>query len=164
MGSRSVSRALSNRISSDHVKSFTALGKLSSPDSLESSNVEEEEACKESRRYSYSRSKSVASGLPKLAEDQDMSLHNSSYETKSLLKRKKDDRGDGGLVKLFRHVKSFVGKDKLRKMRSSSENDSGPQSSGSGSKLRFQNQSQSNLTPRKLKKIQHHSTPRLVKQ
>ena len=161
MGSRSVSRALSNRVASDHVKSFTALGGLSSPESLESKGFEEEVSSKESRRYSYSRSKSVASGLPKLAEDQDLSMHNISYETKALLKRSKED--SGGLVKLFRHVKSFVGKDKLRKLRSSSETDSGPASPGSGSKLRFQNQSQTNLTPRKLKRIQHHSTPRLVK-
>jgi len=157
MGSRSVSRALSNRVNSDHVKSFTALGGLSSPDSIDC-KAREQETAKESRRYSYSRSKSVASGLPKLGEDQDMSLHNSSYETKSLLKRRKED--SGGLVKLFRHVKSFVGKDKLRKLRSSSETDT---NTTLGSKLRLQHQSQTNLTPRKLKRVQHHSTPRLVK-
>ena len=162
MGSRSVSRALSNRVHGDHVKSFTALGGLVSPESIMKRD-EAEDDCQESRRYSYSRSKSVASGLPKLGEEQDLSLHNSSYETKSLIKRKKEE-GGGGIAKLFKHVKSFVGKEKLKKFRTGSLGDherDPPTSSLLGTRLKYQ--SQTCLTPRKLKKVQHHSTPRLVK-
>ena len=159
MGSSSVRRAMSNRANSDNVKSFTALQKL---DPTEVSIVDNtEEDVKAKKRYSYSRSKSVASGLAKLNDqDQEESLlHDGSYDGKNLLKKKRD--GDNGTIaKLFRQMKNIVGKDKSKRIKSSECETGNKTYSFSSSKLRHQ--SQGCLTPKKLK-AQHHSTPRLVK-
>merc|ERR1711915_896245 len=162
MGSSSVRRVMSNRANSDNVKSFTALQKLDPSEVSIVDNIDNtEEDKKAQKRYSYSRSKSVASGLAKLNDqDQEESLiHDGSYDGKNLLKKKRD--GDNGTIaKLFRQVKNIVGKDKSKRIKSSECETGNKTYSFSSSKLRHQ--SQGCLTPRKLK-AQHHSTPRLVK-
>ena len=71
MGSSSVRRVMSQRGGKDHAKSFSALGKLDMAESeafaslgqMEQEVEDAFEANEEQRRYSYSRSKSVASGF-----------------------------------------------------------------------------------------------------
>ena len=159
MGSSSVRRAMSNRANNDNVKSFTALQKL---DPTEVSIVDDKEDAKVKKRYSYSRSMSVASGLPKLNDNytEESIIHDGSYDGKNLLKKKREDNGNRTIAKLFRQVKNIVGKDKSKRIKSSECESSNKTLSFSSSKLRHQ--SQGCLTPKKLK-AQHHSTPRLLK-
>ena len=109
MGSSSVRRAMSNRSNPEHVQSFTTLRKLETANtSLDNSEVngsvldlgvgcgdnQRRRSASASQRFSFRRSKSVASGLPIIRDvSQDSSFHNGSYATKSLLRRKKGDSG-----------------------------------------------------------------------
>jgi len=177
MGSSSVRRVMSQRGGKDHAKSFSALGKLDMADSEAFASVgqmEQEvedafEANEEQRRYSYSRSKSVASGLPHLVNisqtsQQDSTLDGVYDSTKSLLRKRKDkeDSPHGKFGKLLKQMKNIVGKDKNKRTRSSDlESQSGRGPSLLGSKLRHQ--STTCLTPRSLRQATHHSTPRLIK-
>ena len=147
MGSSSVRRAMSNRTANEHFKSFVAIGE-------EESEMEKPEAGLESGgrgNRSYSRSKSVASGLPRLGTK--------SARSEQLSSRNAEN--NKGLTKFFKQVKSFVSKDKIKKSKSKPETDQLPEQLGG---VKFRQQSHSYLlTPRKLKQVQHHSTPRLIK-
>ena len=175
MGSSSVRRAMSNRSNPEQV-SYTALrvlevantsldhpeGNDSVPD-LGSANRDSPQ----NRKYSHSRSKSVASGLPRLGDiSQDSSYHDGSDASKSLMKKKKGDSNGRSISRFFKQMKSSMNlsKDKNKRNKSSDQNGSKYStftSHSSVSNLRYQ--SQSCLTPRKLKQVQHHSTPRLSK-
>ena len=139
MGSSSVRRAMSNRTANEHFKSFVAIG--------EEPEMEKPLSTTETRKQSYSRSKSVASGLPRLGTKPELGSRNGENENK-------------GLTKFFKQVKSFVSKDKIKKSKSKPETE---QLSHQMVGVKFRQQSQSYLTPRKLKQVQHHSTPRLIK-
>ena len=175
MGSSSVRRAMSNRSNPEHVQSFTALRRLevanTSLDHPEDNGSvldlgggcgDNQSSNSGSQRSSFRRSKSVASGLLRMGDvSQDSSFHNGSYATKSLLRRKKGDSGGGkSISRFFKQMRNIVGKDKNRRIKSS-EDESGSTlaSHSSVSNVRLQ----SCLTPRKLKQVQHHSTPRLMK-
>ena len=174
MGSSSVRRAMSNRSNPEHV-SFTGLRGLevanTSLDNPEVNNSVNDlrggsGGPSDSRKFSYSRSKSVASGLPRLGDDsQNSSLQDGSYATKSLLRKKKGESGGGrSISRFFRQMKSSMnlGKDKNKKNKSSDQESSKYSTLPSNSSMsHLQHQSQSCLTPRKLKQVQHHSTPRL---
>ena len=174
MGSSSVRRAMSNRSNPEHV-SFTGLRGLevanTSLDNPEVNNSVNDlrggsGGPSDSRKFSYSRSKSVASGLPRLGDDsQNSSLQDGSYATKSLLRKKKGESGGGrSISRFFRQMKSSMnlGKDKNKKNKSSDQESSKYSTLPSQSSVsHLQHQSQSCLTPRKLKQVQHHSTPRL---
>ena len=181
MGSSSVRRAMSNRSHSDNVKSFSALTALepteSSDDGINGNNDNE-------TRYSYNRSKSVAACLPRLGDDvsnvqensqipilQDNSMHETSYDNKSLSRKKRHDslnNGSSAFGKLLKQVKNIVSKDKHKRPRLSSDPECSKLSSILHSKSslvpsKLRHQSQSCLTPKHLKLTQHHSTPRLFK-
>ena len=129
---------MSNRTANEHFKSFVAIG--------EESEIEKPLATTETRKQSYSRSKSVASGLPRLGTNPDQ-LSSRNAENK-------------GLTKIFKQFKSFVSKEKIKKSKTKAEtHEMSDQLEG----VKFRHQSQSYLTPRKLKQVQHHSTPRLIK-
>ena len=152
MGSSSaVRRAMSNRSNPDNVRSVTALARLEAGAAAEA----REDQASSSSTIKYSRSRSVASGLPRMG-DNSLSLHDGSYESKSLLRKKKE-----GFSKLLRNMKSFVAKDKKRIK--SNEYEASSSKKPSFSVPKFSHQSQTCLTPRSLKQVQHHSTPRLVK-
>ena len=154
MGSSSaVRRAMSNRSNPDNVRSVTALARLEAGAAAEA-RAREDQAISSST-IKYSRSRSVASGLPRMG-DNSLSLHDGSYESKSLLRKKKE-----GFSKLLRNMKSFVAKDKKRMK--SNEYEASSSKKPSFSVPKFSHQSQTCLTPRSLKQVQHHSTPRLVK-
>ena len=175
MGSSSVRRAMSNRSNPEHV-SFTALRILEVANtSLDNPQVNDSvhdlrgssRDSSDNRKYSYSRSKSVASGLPRLGDvSQDSTQHDESYASKSLLRKKKGDSSGGrSISRFFKQMKSSMNlgsKDKKKR------NKSGDQETGSkhatlpsrSSVSNLRHQSQSCLTPRKLKQAQHHSTPR----
>lgn len=138
MGSSSVRRAMSNRTANEHVKSFVAIG--------EEPEIELPHVTTETRKQSYSRSKSVASGLPRLGTKSDQ-LGSRNAENK-------------GLSKFFKQMKSFVSKDKIKKSKTKPEAESLTDHLDG---VKFRQQSHSYLTPRKLKQVQHHSTPRLTK-
>ena len=140
MGSSSVRRAMSNRTANEHVKSFVAIG--------EEPEIELPHASTETRKQSYSRSKSVASGLPRLGTKSDQ-LGSRNAENK-------------GLTKFFKQMKSFVSKDKIKKSKTKPETESLTENQDAV-QMKFRQQSHSYLTPRKLKQVQHHSTPRLIK-
>ena len=70
----------------------------------EEPEVEKPEATGVARKHSYSRSKSVASGLPRLGTK--------SAGSDQLSSRNAENKG---LTKFFRQVKSFVSKDKIKK-------------------------------------------------
>ena len=179
MGSSSVRRAMSNRSNPEHV-SFTGLRglevantSLDNPEVNNSVNEIREGSgdSSDSRKFSYLRSKSVASGLPRLGDDsQNSSLHDGTYATKSLLRKKKGDSsgaGGRGISRFFKQMKSSMNLGKEKKKRNKSgdqETDSKRATLPSHSSVsNLRHQSQSCLTPRKLKQIQHHSTPRLSK-
>ena len=178
MGSSSVIRAMSNRSNPEQV-SFTGLRGLevanTSLDNPEVNNSVNDirggsGESSASRKFSYLRSKSVASGLPRLGDDsQNSSLHDGTYATKSLLRKKKGDAsgaGGRGISRFFKQMKSSMnlGKDKNKKSKSSDQESSKYSTLPCHSSVsHLQHQSQSCLTPRKLKQIQHHSTPRLSK-
>jgi len=155
MGSSSVRRAMSNRTANENAKSFVAIG-----EEVETAVGDVE---KEKVRKAYNRSKSVASGLPRLAgKVEDLSL-------RKLSRRNPDNKGlsrnpdNKGLSKFFKQMKSFVSKDgKLRKSKNKDDEEDQDQLNSSSS-LKFRHQSQVMLTPRKLSQVQHHSTPRLIK-
>jgi len=181
MGSSSVRRAMSQRGGRDHAKSFSALGRLDMAESeafasvgehVEHEEVEQEafEDNREIRRLSYTRSKSVASGLPNLVNvshtSQQDSIHDGIYDSNKSLVRKRKDKEDsphGKFGKILKQMKNIVVKDKNKRTRSTDlESQSGRSvSSLLGSKIRHQ--SQTCLTPRSLRKATHHSTPRLIK-
>ena len=140
MGSSSVRRAMSNRTANEHFKSFVAIGE-------EPEMIQKPLAMTETRKQSYSRSKSVASGLPRLGtKPEDLSSRNAENK---------------GISKFFKQVKSFVSKDKMKKSKTKPEPD---ELTDHLDGVRFRQQSHSYLmTPRKLKQVQHHSTPRLIK-
>ena len=182
MGSSSVRRAMSNRSHSDNVKSFSALTALEPTETGDDGiNVNNDNK----RRYSYTRSKSVAAGLPRLGHDdtpvqdnsqmpilQDNSMHETSYDNKSLTRKKRHDSvtkdgSSSAFGKLLKQVKNIVVKDKHKRPRLS-EPENGKLSSMLHSKSsllpnKLRHQSQSCLTPKHLKLTQHHSTPRLFK-
>ena len=177
MGSSSVRRAMSNRSNPEHV-SFTALRILEVANtSLDNPEVNDSvhdlrgssRDSSNSRKYSYSRSKSVASGLPRLGDvSQDSCQHDGSYASKSLLRKKKGDSSGGrSISRFFKQMKSSMnlGKDKKKRNKSGDqETDSKHATLPSHSSVsNLRHQSQSCLTPRKLKQVQHHSTPRLSK-
>ena len=152
MGSSSaVRRAMSNRSNPDNVRSVTALARLEAGAAAEA----REDQAISSSTIKYSRSRSVASGLPRMG-DNSLSLHDGGYESKSLLRKKKE-----GFSKLLRNMKSFVAKDKKRIK--SNEYEASYSKNPSFSVPKFSHQSQTCLTPRSLKRVQHHSTPRLIK-
>ena len=132
---------MSNRTANDNVRSFQAIGE----DTLEgdaSGKVPKPKS-------SYSRSKSVASGLPRLGNNnQDLKSRRNNVDGK-------------GLNKLFKKVRSLVSKDKLKKSKVEPEEKEDQVNCPAG--LQYRHQSQSYLTPRKLRPFQHHSTPRLIK-
>jgi len=181
MGSSSVRRAMSQRGGRDHAKSFSALGRLDMAESEAFASVgehiEHEEEVQEAfednrdiRRLSYTRSKSVASGLPNLVNvsqtSQQDSIHDGVYDSNKSLVRKRKDKDDsphGKFGKILKQMKNIVVKDKNKRTRSTDlESQSGRSvSSLLGSKIRHQ--SQTCLTPRSLRKATHHSTPRLIK-
>ena len=139
MGSSSVRRAMSNRTANEHFKSFVAIG--------EEPEVVKPLVTTETRKQSYSRSKSVASGLPRLGISPEQ-LGSRNTENK-------------GLTKFFKQMKSFVSKDKMKKAKTKPET---REVSDQRDGVKFRQQSLSYLaTPRKLKQVQHHSTPRLIK-
>ena len=133
---------MSNRTANEHFKSFVAIGE-------EEPELEKPEASGIGNR-SYSRSKSVASGLPRLGTKPARSEQPSSRNAENK-----------GLSKFFKQVKSFVSKDKIKKSKSKPETVQLTEQLG-GAKFRQQSHSYL-LTPRKLKQVQHHSTPRLIK-
>ena len=182
MGSSSVRRAMSNRSNPEHVQSFTTLRKLETANtSLDNSEVngsvldlgvgcgdnQSRRSASSSQRFSFRRSKSVASGLPIIRDvSQDSSFHNGSYATKSLLRRKTGESRRGrSISRFFNKMKNIVVKDKNRRIKSSDDESSSNYSTlPSHSTISYvQDQSQSCLTPSKLKQVQHHSTPRLMK-
>ena len=174
MGSSSVRRAMSNRSNPEQV-SFTALRVLEVANtSLD--NPEANDSVPDlrgasrdslnSRKYSHSRSKSVASGLPRLGDISQDSYHDGSDAAKTLLRKKKGDSNGRSISRFFKQMKSSMnlGKDKNKRNKSSDQDGSKYStltSHSSVSNLRYQ--SQSCVTPRKLKQVQHHSTPRLSK-
>ena len=175
MGSSSVRRAMSNRSNPEQV-SYTAHRVLevanSSLDNPEGNDSVPDlrSASKDSpksRKYSQSRSKSVASGLPRLGDiSQDSSYHDGSDASKSLLRKKKGDSNGRSISRFFKQMKNSMNlsRDKNKRNKSSDQDSSKYStlaSHSSVSNLRYQ--SQSCLTPRKLKQVQHHSTPRLSK-
>ena len=175
MGSSSVRRAMSNRSNPEQV-SLTALRVLEVANtSLD--NPEANDSVPDlrgasrdsltSRKYSQSRSKSVASGLPRLGDiSQDSSYHDGNESSKTLLRKKEGDSNGRSISRFFKQMKSSMnlGKDKNKRNKSSDQDGSkysNLTSHSSVSNLRYQ--SQSCVTPRKLKQVQHHSTPRLSK-
>ena len=128
---------MSNRTANDNVRSFQAIG--------EDTGEGEGKAPKPC----YSRSKSVASGLPRLGNKTDD------------LKSRRNNMDGKGLNKFFKQVKNLVSKDKLRKTKVKQEQKDDPGKCPAS--LQHRHQSQSYLTPRKLRPFQHHSTPRLIK-
>ena len=170
MGSSSVRRAMSNRSNPEQV-SLTALRVLevanTSLDNPESNDSVPDLRGASSRKYSQSRSKSVASGLPRLGDiSQDSSYHDGNDASKTLLRKKKGDSNGRSISRFFKQMKSSMnlGKDKNKRNKSNDQDGSkySPLTSHSSvSNLRYQ--SQSCVTPRKLKQVQHHSTPRLSK-
>ena len=142
MGSSSVRRAMSNRTANEHIKSFVAIGE------------EAETAVNVSKQKVYSRSKSVATGLPRLGSQAD------DLSSRKFAKSNITD-GNKGLNKFFKQVKNLVSKDKLKKSKVRHEENQ-EQLNCSGS-LKYRHQSQGNLTPRRLRPFQHHSTPRLIR-
>ena len=146
MGSSSVRRAMSNRTANEHLKSFGAIGEA------EEAEMEKPEASRETRKHSYSRSKSVASGLPRLGTNRSARADQPSS---------RNAENNKGITKFFKQVKSFVSKDKMKKSKTKAEPE---QLTDHLDGARFRQQSHSYLmTPRKLKQVQHHSTPRLIK-
>jgi len=175
MGSSSVRRAMSNRSNPEHA-SFTALRTLEANTSLDNPEAYDSlhdlrgaggESSSKSRKYSYARSKSVASGLPGMGDISQDSSHDGSYATKSLVRKKKGDSGGGrSISRFFRQMKSSMnlGKDKNKKNKPCDQGSKYSPLASHSSVSNLRQQSQSCLTPRKLKQVQHHSTPRLSKQ